>query len=70
MPGAPSFNYLPQMISGQHQAFGTIYNAIQAQAAKISVPGILQVRRFRAGNEFVGDLIYDIEDGELPILNR
>ena len=34
------------------------------QSAKISVPGILQVRRFRAGGEFAGDLIYDVEDGE------
>src|SRR5438045_8379505 len=34
------------------------------QSAKISVPGILQVRRFRAGGEFTGDLIYDVEDGE------
>src|SRR6266404_2839006 len=30
---------------------------------KISVPGILQVRRFVADGEFAGDLIYDLEDG-------
>jgi nicotinate phosphoribosyltransferase len=37
---------------------------LSEQSAKISVPGILQVRRFRAGDEFAGDLIYDVEDGE------
>jgi len=30
---------------------------------KISVPGILQVRRFSVDGEFAGDLIYDLEDG-------
>src|SRR5205823_8044006 len=34
------------------------------QSAKISVPGIPQVRRLRAGGELTGDLIYDVEDGE------
>jgi DHA2 family multidrug resistance protein len=43
IPGAPSFNYLPQMISGQHQAFGTIYNAIQAQAAILSFNDIYRI---------------------------
>lgn len=33
------------------------------QSAKISVPGILMVRRFVADGEFAGDLIYDLEDG-------
>jgi nicotinate phosphoribosyltransferase len=37
---------------------------LSEQSAKISVPGILQVRRFVAGDEFAGDLIYDVEDGE------
>ena len=37
---------------------------LSEQSAKISVPGILQVRRFIAGGEFAGDLIYDVEDGE------
>ena len=37
---------------------------LSEQSAKISVPGILQTRRFVAGGEFVGDLIYDVEDGE------
>jgi nicotinate phosphoribosyltransferase len=32
---------------------------LSEQAAKISNPGILQVRRFRTGNEFIGDAIYD-----------
>jgi nicotinate phosphoribosyltransferase len=33
------------------------------QSIKISVPGILQVRRFYSGGEMVGDMIYDVEDG-------
>jgi nicotinate phosphoribosyltransferase len=37
---------------------------LSEQSAKISVPGILQTRRFVAGGEFAGDLIYDVEDGE------
>ncbi len=37
---------------------------LSEQSAKISVPGILQVRRFVAHDEFVGDLIYDVEDAE------
>ena len=64
VPGAPSFQYLPQMISGQHQAFGTLYNAIQAQAAILSfndiyrilavvmalmIPGFLLLRRGQRG---------------------
>ena len=43
VPGAPTFHYLPQMISGQHQAFGTIYNAIQAQAAILSFNDIYRI---------------------------
>lgn len=36
---------------------------LSEQSAKITNPGILQVRRFRTGNEFVGDAIYDLELG-------
>lgn len=36
---------------------------LSEQAAKITNPGILQVRRFRIENEFVGDAIYDLELG-------
>src|SRR4051812_5857006 len=32
---------------------------LSEQIAKVSNPGILQVRRFRQGGEFVGDAIYD-----------
>jgi len=32
---------------------------LSEQSAKVSVPGVLQVRRFRTGNELAGDLIYD-----------
>jgi nicotinate phosphoribosyltransferase len=33
---------------------------LSEQAAKISNPGILQVRRFRSRTEFLGDVIYDM----------
>ena len=33
---------------------------LSAQAAKITNPGILQVRRFRSSTEFIGDAIYDL----------
>jgi nicotinate phosphoribosyltransferase len=36
---------------------------LSEQAAKITNPGILQVRRYRAENEFVGDAIYDLGSG-------
>jgi len=36
---------------------------LSEQSAKISVPGILQARRFTSAGEFAGDLIYDVEDG-------
>ena len=36
---------------------------LSEQTAKISVPGVLQVRRFIANGEAAGDLIYDVEDG-------
>ena len=32
---------------------------LSEQAAKVSTPGILQVRRFARGSEFVGDMIYN-----------
>ena len=40
---------------------------LSEQAAKATNPGILQVRRFRAGNEFIGDAIYD---ETRPLLQR
>ncbi|HET9993394.1 MAG TPA: nicotinate phosphoribosyltransferase [Kofleriaceae bacterium] len=41
---------------------------LSEQPIKISNPGILQVRRLRRGDEFVGDVIYDSERGlALPI---
>ena len=36
---------------------------LSEQVAKISIPGIQQVRRFHTGNEFVGDAIFDVETG-------
>jgi nicotinate phosphoribosyltransferase len=35
---------------------------LSEQAAKITTPGIQQVRRFRSGNEFIGDAIYDLNE--------
>ena len=65
VPGAPTFQYLPQIIAGQHQSFGMLYNGVQAQAAILSfndiyrilallmavmIPGFLLLRRgHRAG---------------------
>src|SRR2546429_962781 len=37
---------------------------LSEQSAKISVPGLLQIKRFIARGEVIGDLIYDVEDGE------
>ncbi|GAB4397044.1 MAG: nicotinate phosphoribosyltransferase [Microscillaceae bacterium] len=34
---------------------------LSEQAIKVSNPGILQVRRFKQGNEFVGDMIYNLD---------
>jgi nicotinate phosphoribosyltransferase len=34
---------------------------LSEQAAKISTPGVLQVRRYRRGDEFIGDMIFDEE---------
>jgi nicotinate phosphoribosyltransferase len=36
---------------------------LSEQPIKISNPGVLQVRRLRQGNEYVGDVIYDSEHG-------
>jgi MFS transporter, DHA2 family, multidrug resistance protein len=62
--GAPSFNYLPQVLSGQKQGLGLVYGAIQAQAAMLSfndiyrmlavgmivlIPSFLLLQRARAG---------------------
>jgi nicotinate phosphoribosyltransferase len=38
---------------------------LSEQTAKVTNPGVLQVRRFRRGNEFIGDAIYD-ETRPLP----
>jgi nicotinate phosphoribosyltransferase len=45
---------------------------LSEQAAKITNPGILQVRRFRTDKEFIGDAIYDLElglSGEVTIVD-
>jgi MFS transporter, DHA2 family, multidrug resistance protein len=43
VPGAPSFHYLPQMITGNHQGFGILYQAVQAQAAMLSFNDIYRI---------------------------
>jgi nicotinate phosphoribosyltransferase len=40
---------------------------LSEQAAKVTNPGVLQVRRFRERNEFIGDAIYD---ETRPLLQR
>jgi nicotinate phosphoribosyltransferase len=35
---------------------------LSEQPAKISIPGIQQVRRFRRDDEFIGDMIYDLAE--------
>ena len=62
--GSPSFDYLPQVLSGQRQGLGMVYDAIQAQAAMLSfndiyrmltigmlllIPSFLLLQRSRAG---------------------
>src|SRR5687768_5556789 len=45
---------------------------LSEQSAKVTNPGVLQVRRFREGGEFVGDAIYDetrVLDGEIAIVD-
>ncbi len=48
-------------LSAIREADGTWRHTIKLseQAAKVTNPGILQVRRYRARNEFIGDAIYD-----------
>jgi nicotinate phosphoribosyltransferase len=36
---------------------------LSEQSAKISLPGVLQIRRFFAEGQMAGDLIYDVQDG-------
>jgi DHA2 family multidrug resistance protein len=43
MPDAPTFSYLPQMITGQKQSLGIIYAAVQAQAAMLSFNDIYRI---------------------------
>jgi nicotinate phosphoribosyltransferase len=39
---------------------------LSEQVAKTTIPGVLQVRRFETGGEFVGDMIYDESTGFDP----
>ena len=55
-------------LSAIRKADGTWQHKIKLseQAVKVTNPGILQVRRFRKGKEFIGDAIYD----ETRVLSR
>jgi nicotinate phosphoribosyltransferase len=39
---------------------------LSEQVAKVSTPGLQQVRRFRARGEFLGDMIYDLDSAASP----
>jgi DHA2 family multidrug resistance protein len=43
LPGAHSFNYLPQLITGQKQNFGMVYGMVQAQSAMLSFNDIYRM---------------------------
>ena len=43
LPGAPTFSYVPQMITGQKQRLGMVYGAIQAQSAMLSFDDIYRI---------------------------
>jgi|SRR5580704_15481237 hypothetical protein len=43
LPGAPTFNYLPNLIMGNKQGFGIVYGAIQAQSAMLSFNDINRI---------------------------
>ena len=43
LPGAPSFNYVQQLVTGQRQGLGLIYGAIQAQSAMLSFNDIYRI---------------------------
>jgi MFS transporter, DHA2 family, multidrug resistance protein len=46
MPGAQSFNYMGQIVTGQKQGLGLIYGMIQAQAAMLSFNDIYRILAF------------------------
>src|SRR5438445_13655829 len=43
LPGSPAFQYLPQIIIGQKQAFGMLYHAVQSQAAMLAFNDIYRM---------------------------
>ena len=43
VPGAPRFQYMPQIITGQHQGFAMLYGAIQAQATILAFNDIYRI---------------------------
>jgi DHA2 family multidrug resistance protein len=43
LPGSPAFHYLPQIITGQKQGFGMIYQAVRAQAGMMAFNDIYRM---------------------------
>ena len=43
MPGAPRFDFMNQIVTGQHQSLGMVYGMIQAQAAMLSFNDIYRM---------------------------
>jgi len=43
MPGAPRFDFMNQIVTGQHQSLGMVYGRIQAQAAMLSFNDIYRM---------------------------
>jgi len=43
MPGAPRFDYMQQIVTGQHQSLGMVYGMVQNQAAMLSFNDIYRM---------------------------
>ncbi len=43
LPGSPVFHYLPQIVSGQKQGLGMVYEAVQSQAAMLAFNDIYRL---------------------------
>ena len=43
VPGSPQFNYMQQLVTGQHQGLAMLYGSVQAQATMISLNDIYRM---------------------------
>ncbi|MDX1582000.1 MAG: nicotinate phosphoribosyltransferase [Thermoanaerobaculia bacterium] len=58
--GQPALGGVYKLSAVRPEGEGWSYRVkLSEQSAKVSTPGILQVRRFRRGSEFVGDMVWD-----------